>query len=145
MPVSIPLWDDWKLVSMILISLKNLFQFHYGMIGRTPPPTPSSSHTVFQFHYGMIGRHGLPFGRMSGYLFQFHYGMIGSFLLLGLGVLGFGVSIPLWDDWKRWNKQPNIPPMKVSIPLWDDWKGTYCHRIFYDRYVSIPLWDDWKF
>ena len=54
------------------------------------------------------------------------------------------VSIPLWDDWKRYDPDAVTFANGVSIPLWDDWKSRGLRLYLLAQIVSIPLWDDWK-
>jgi len=56
----------------------------------------------------------------------------------------FSVSIPLWDDWKRFSFVYWQSHNAVSIPLWDDWKCAWLFALLCSAQVSIPLWDDWK-
>ncbi len=142
------------------------FQFHYGSIGRAYrwwcPPLFSR----FQFHYGSIGSwHHLQHPHQQTH---FNSTMV---RLEGAGLHHppehFGISIPLWFDWKpdattnlttlqqfqfhygsigrQIVAQKLTNDMDISIPLWFDWKKSGSSKPFGFCTISIPLWFDWKY
>ena len=98
--VSIPVWFDWEESPNVVIekqvrsfnssmvrlgeiqlfaifSVKTLFQFQYGSIGRRASAAPGAKWLMFQFQYGSIGRDSFNFSIRFGGAFQFQYGSIG--------------------------------------------------------------------
>ena len=142
-----------------------LFQFHFGSIGSPSRSNCMGRPNTFQFHFGSIGRRSRSKCKKHRSKFQFHFGSIGRFprvrnftsrdsfnsTLVRLedyyytnSATSFGVSIPLWFDWKKKRAYLRAYSYFVSIPLWFDWKKTTGTRIISTITVSIPLWFDWK-
>ena len=138
--ISIPLWDDCELLS-IIARLRNRyfnstmgwlwgrsfnpqlealqFQFHYGMIVRRQYPTAKGVATKFQFHYGMIVR-AMPFLKMSGNAhFNSTMGWLWAFASLTTSTRRCNFNSTMGWLWET-NAQRPIDIRGISIPLWDD-------------------------
>ncbi len=162
--VSIPIWCDWKQLlsekspKVCSVSIPIWCDWKWSCNPDAPYLPP------FQFLYGAIGRKtGL---LTPAILCCFNSYMVRLEEKCPLCTNGwFGVSIPIWCDWKKDEKNTGCKhrcfnsymvrleenPKRVwnvwslvSIPIWCDWKASPEEWFFHVLNVSIPIWCDWK-
>ncbi len=100
MPVSIPIWCDYKTVQATRVSASLRFQFQYGAI--------ISFIYIFILHMVIIV--SIPI--WCDY-------KIGAFSISAGSLL---VSIPIWCDYKQSSRYFQKLAWEVSIPIWCDYK-----------------------
>ena len=151
----------WGMPNGVVQAIPTRFQFHYGMIVRMITSCKPLSFTDFNSTMGWLWARADVLNNGS-WRFQFHYGMIVR-LLLEVGLVGFVISIPLWDDCEPpfSNADKHIkqfqfhygmivrPAAATSWLNFLDFNSTM--GWLWDRFfnlfrscfqISIPLWDD---
>ncbi len=166
-PISIPLWFDWKTESLshgwccrwdfnsTMVRLEGIsrkvdigFSFHFNstMVRLEDANFPALLINDSNFNSTMVRLEAVIMidSKSRSALFQFHYGSIGRVhMFIKILQLAF-ISIPLWFDWKVGRCSAVSIHKCISIPLWFDWKRRIQNRPGRFSWISIPLWFDWK-